>query len=496
MPAGLASNANRLGRIWVAIAGMIEVLLAIAGTGGHQAIAAAADLPYCHTPPSEILHQSTLLQQSLQGDRNAREAYERRVAADAAKLRACRQQTWPRVQAVWLRLYPCDLAPGQLEQIFDNIAHFGYNRVYLNAFYDGRVLLPQSDNPTVWPSVVDAAAPHADLLARAIAAGKQRGIAVHAWVFTMNFGPSYAARRDRADVLARNGYGETNLEDPAGLPEEAGVRHVFVDPYNERARNDLRRLIEAIARRRPDGIAFDYIRYPHRTQGIVTQVRDLMIYGNASVQALLSRATSEEAVKLAYTYLKDGAVAAAPKLTAPKLAAQWQWPLGAPPTHTDPNRLLWHLVLDHARRGAIDFLDSVSAPARQQNIPTSAVFFPRANLTFGHGVDPRLQPWPYFRNVKEWVPMSYAQCGDTSCIVQEMGRAIAQSAETAICPAIAGAWGRSVRQRPSLEQQMHAIYRAYPHLDCLSHFAYSWFDLAEDGRRRSCRIPLNSAFVK
>ncbi|NJK35198.1 MAG: hypothetical protein HC919_09690 [Oscillatoriales cyanobacterium SM2_2_1] len=181
------------------------------------------------------------------GDRQSAERYRSLVASHRQTLRDCRQNSWLRTQGIWMRLYPCDLRVGQLEQVFDNVASMGYNRVYVNAFYNGQVLLPAADNPTLWPSVVGQRAPDGDLLARAIALGRERGVEVHAWLFTMNFGPTYAVRRDRQGAFARNGFGQTNLEDPTSATTEAQPGHIFIDPYSSQAREDF----AAVVRRSP-----------------------------------------------------------------------------------------------------------------------------------------------------------------------------------------------------------------------------------------------------
>jgi hypothetical protein len=297
-------------------------------------------------------------------------------------------------QGIWIR-------------ILDDITNFGYNRIYLSTFYDGRVLLPKGDNPTVWPSVVGSTANNADLLAQAIAKSRSRGVTVYAWLFSMNFGPGYAKRADRKEAIARNGYGETNLQDPNGLPDEERAAHIYVDPYSAQARADLRLLVQQVAQRRPDGIVFDYIRYPHRTESIVSDVRDLMSYGSSSASTLLTRAISERGHDLLYRYMQKGQVTAQ--------ASDAKLPLWYLPDEVQPqrqeiklgsnfksvNRELWRLSVTHARRGVIEFLDSVSMPARQLGITTGAVFFPKANLNSSRGVDPRLQPWNQFKNVSE-----------------------------------------------------------------------------------------------
>ncbi len=447
--------------------------------------ARAQEFPFCVFDRPAIEQKAQLLKASLQGDKGAQLQYKAIVTAHSDRLRECRANSWLKQHGVWIRLYPCDLKPGNLEQILDNVVNFGYNRLYVNAFYDGRVLLPAGDNPTVFPSVVGAKYPQADLLAEVIQKGRERGIKVYAWVFSLNFGPSYSRRPDRQGALARNGFGETNLQDPNAIPEEAGVAHVFVDPYNPRAQADLRAVINAIMQRQPDGILFDYIRYPHRTQRLTQDVRDLMIYSYISGTQLLARARSQIGYRLIYDYLKHGKIHR--QVTPGTLL--WQLPDGKAviANGEDLNQFLWHLVTEHARWGIVNFLRQ-AIPAT--NIPTGAVFFPHGNRSFPTGVDPRLQPWERFTMVREWHPMLYAACGQEECIIEELARvlrSVPQGIE--VCPALAGFWGTPRGSRLPLEVQLAAIRNHYPQIRCTSHFAYAWLDLESDRERRHCQLP-------
>lgn len=441
----------------------------------------------CRVSPEAALSKASLLQALTRSpDQLTKQRYEQMVAEQAQALTKCRKQKQPNILGTWLRVYPCDLQPGSLEQTLDNIVNYGYNRVYLNTFYDGRILLPQQDNPTVWSSVIGAESPRADLLAEVIQKARQRGIKVYAWVYTMNYGSGYGKQPARQNAIARNGFGETNLADPAALPEVKQASHVFVDPYNSQARQDLQVMIQAIAKRKPDGIAFDYIRYPQRTLPRLRDVRDLMIYSTASFNRLLQRALTTNAADLLYTYLAEAKVSA-------KLKGNLKW-WDIPATNSFPNaskteinQQLWQLVIAHAQQGVVEFLDRAitSVP---KDIPTSAVFFPKANLVTAQAVDPRLQPWHRFKQVAEWTPMLYSACGNTDCILEDLTAVVKQSQGiSSICPVIAGYWGQSLNDRPPLEMQLKSIYQAFPKLQCTSTFAYSWLDPELDRKRRICR---------
>jgi uncharacterized lipoprotein YddW (UPF0748 family) len=218
--------------------------------------------PYCQVAQTMASQKEALRIEAFNGNANARSEYLALVQQHSDLLRNCRNGTWPQEQAVWLRLYPCDLQPGILEAVLDRIVNLGYNHVYVEVFYSGQVLLPQADNPTAWPSVVQASGyERRDLFAEAIAKGRQRGLKVSAWTFSLNFGYSYGTRSDRQTVLARNGQGQDTLafarSGAISNPEE-----VFVDPYNFQGQQDFQQMLQAVSRRRPDGVLFDYIRYP------------------------------------------------------------------------------------------------------------------------------------------------------------------------------------------------------------------------------------------
>ncbi len=451
----------------------------------------------CRVPPLEILSKDNARQAYVAALRDnhpdlpqREQEYRQWVNRHATALAQCRERQWPRTWGIWLRVYPCDLRPGALEEIFDRIVNYGYNRVYLNVFYNGQVLLPERQNPTVWPAVVGKAAPHGDLLTRSLALGRQRGLAVHAWIFANNTGPQYIRRADRQDTAVRNGYNETSLGDVRALPEVLQSQQGFVDPYHPQVRADLQTLVAAIAQRRPDGLAIDYIRYPNRTDPWIADVRDMPLYGAASYQALQQRTTAIGSEVL-YRFLATGQT---PLLSIPVGTPLWRLPGQSQPVRFRDRAALtdqlWQLAIAHARQGIVEFLTVLSAPARAHNIPVSAVFFPWGDRREGNRVDPRLQPWPEFRQVQEWAPMAYTTCQGTGCLRAEIGRTLARAPKhLRVCPVLAGRWGLALGDRLPLETQLYDVYQSFPALDCLSHFVYAWLDGADDRSRRSCQLP-------
>ena len=173
--------------------------------------AKAAVGPYCQFAPEEVELKEELLAASLENKQRIPE-YEAIVKKHTEMLQLCRSQTWPEEQAIWLRLYPCDITSGSIDRVLDRIVNLGYSKIHLEVFYDSQVLLPPGDNPTPWTPVVRSPdADNIDLLQQTIDKAHQRGLKLYAWLFTMNFGYTYAQRPDRQEALARNSLGQNSL---------------------------------------------------------------------------------------------------------------------------------------------------------------------------------------------------------------------------------------------------------------------------------------------
>ncbi|AFZ03301.1 family 10 glycosylhydrolase [Calothrix sp. PCC 6303] len=465
--------------------------------GASPAVAQLND--YCQLSSTAIQNKEKLRLSAMRGNKEAKVRYREQVAQHAKGVQQCRNRNWLKVQAVWLRLYPCDIKPGALDRIMDQIVSKGYNAVYLETFYDGRVMLPAANNPTAWPSVVQMPeAKNADLLAAGIQKGRERGLKVYAWMYTANFGYSYAQRREKESAIARNGKGQTSL-----YVVNDGGNQVFIDPYSAEAKADYYRLVQEVVRRRPDGILFDYIRYPRQsgTDSIATKVTDLWLYTEATQQALFKRAQNYKGLDLIRRFLSKGFISEADISDVDQLYPQESEPLwqgrvipsqkAILPANLRQSQLqwdLWQLSVAHAMQGIIDFVTMASNPAKQLGIPSGVVFFPDGNQVVGRGYDSRLQPWDRFPSSMEWHAMSYANCGHAGCVAQQVARVLSMAkSQTQVIPAIAGNWGESAKGRPPLEVQMQALRQFAPRLRGVSHFAYSWQDPEDDSDRKFCR---------
>jgi hypothetical protein len=491
---------NRLCQRLSAVALYSSLLMAHLENQSAIAQGKPEQIGYCHLSVKEAQTKESLRLQVLKSNKKALERYRKIIQLHAKRLQACRDTTWPQKQAIWLRLYPCDLKSGALSQIMDRIVNLGYNQVNLGVFYDGRVLLPATHNPTIWPSVTNVpGAENLDLLAQAINKGHERGLQVYAWMFTLNFGYSYALRQDRGDAIARNGKGETSL-----YVVHDGLQ-VFVDPYNSQARSDYGLLVREILNHHPDGILFDYVRYPRQLGGdsVATKVTDLWLYTSATQMALFHRAKNLQAQELIRRFLFKGYISASDITEVAQFYPQESEPLweGRNPVFAHQPLLsveqkqailqseLWNLVVSHAMQGVLDFVNLAAAPAWQKGILPGVVFFPEGNQNIGQGYDSRLQPWDRFSSNLAWYPMAYANCGDVSCILAEVQRVLSiAKPETEIFPAISGKWGESMNNRPSLEVQMQALKQFAPRINGVSHFAYSWQFPQDDRDRKACHF--------
>jgi hypothetical protein len=471
--------------------------------------AAAQTDSRCQIDDLEIFDKNRWRNAAQNNNPSASIEYEKILVRHRKYLEECRRNHHFQTQALWLRLYPCDANPGALAETFDKLVNKGYNEVYLATFYTGRVLLPKNENPTAWRSVLNQFGyDNRDLLAEAIQEGRKRGLKVYAWMYSLSFGADYGLTPQGESGLGVNGRGEkTWFSGDEGYQSADGSigpnSTLFVDPHGTQVRNDYQKLVQEVVKRRPDGILFDYIRYPRGrgAQSVATGPRDLWIYGADSRRLLESLAQNGKGQELIRRYLNLGSIRAIdlqevdeifPEETAP----MWKGRQPRPDemSLTPAQRLailqgeLWELVVNHAYQGVVEFLNGAIEPAQLLGVRSGAVFFPEGNQVVGsRGRDSRMQPWDKFPPNIQWHPMVYAICGQSNCIEAQVQRVV-QTAPlgTQVIPALAGVWGRSLENRPSLEDQMDGIRRTSPQVRAISHFAYSWQEPESDYYRSRC----------
>ncbi|PZO43767.1 MAG: hypothetical protein DCF19_03820 [Pseudanabaena frigida] len=468
--------------------------------------------PTCDVSTTEILRKHELRKSALlvnPNDQNVKVQYQGIVQKHRTELQACRDRTAPQTQATWIRLYPNDVKAGVLEDVFDKVANRGYNQVFIEVFYDGRVLLPVADNPTPWRSVMEEAVKAGevpadyDLWKQAIAIGRERGIKVYGWSFAMNFGYGYSEIKGRSGAVAINGNGENSISNTnfdrklvangkAFYEDAYEADHLFADPYSPIAKADLTSVVKALMQRNPDGMVFDYVRYPTNSTGaLIDNVKQLWIHGQSSRTALLNSIDNRNVRELMALYLQNGNLTAEHVVQTEKRlseAAKVKPTNIKNPAETAAiaEGLLWNIATNHAYQGVINFVTTVTAPLKQNNIPIGTVFFPNGNRTESGKFEARMQPWDRFPAYMERHPMTYALCNDGSCVADQVTEVVRQSAtETLVCPVLAGTWGQGFDGHPSFEKQMQAIRAKEPKINCFSHFVYAWMEPESDRLRKA-----------
>ncbi len=467
--------------------------------------------PTCDVSTSEILRKHELRKLALVTNPTsptAQSQYKAIVQKNKSDLQACRDRTAPQTQATWIRLYPNDAKSGVLEDVFDKVANRGYNQIFIEVFYDGRVLLPVADNPTPWRSVMEESVKAGevpadyDLFKKAIAIGKERGIKVYGWSFAMNFGYGYSEIKGRSAALAINGNGENSIantnfdrklvSDGRAFYEDAyEADHLFADPYSAIAKADLLTVVNALMQRNPDGMVFDYVRYPTSPTGaLIDNVKQLWVYGQSSRSALLNSIDNKNVRELMAIYLQNGDLTADDVIQTEKKLTE---SIKVKPTNMKDARatatiaegLLWNMATNHAYQGVVNFVTAISAPLKQNNIAIGTVFFPNGNHTESGKLEARMQPWDRFPAYMERHPMTYALCNDGKCVADQVAEIVRQSPpETLVCPILAGTWGQGFDGHPSFEKQMQAIRATEPKINCFSHFVYSWMEPESDRLRK------------
>jgi Glycosyl hydrolase-like 10 len=465
---------------------------------------------YCFATSAQVVEKNRLRAAALSTDPAAKQRYRQAIYNSGQELAACRQRSWLKTQAIWVRMYPCDSKPGAVDELLDRMAEKGYNQVYLATFYAGRVLLPQASNTTAWPSVLEnASVRNTDLLAEVIRKGRERGLKVYAWMYGLNFGSNYGLYPNHDTALNINGRNEKSWfvgREGDQSPDVGGPNSIlFVNPYSEQANRDFTKALIEILKRRPDGILFDYIRYPRGqgAQSVTSTVKDLWIYGPDARKGFEAMAQNSKASELFKIFLANGDVqpeeikamdAAFPAEQEPRWIGRSPRPneikLPLKKRAELYNRELWQLAVGYASDGVVQFVSNATSLSQSYGVPAGAVFFPEGNNAVGRGYDSRLQRWDRFPRNIEWHPMSYAICGQSKCIEDQVTKMLnaAKPTGTFVMPVLAGTWGKSFENRPSLEIQMDGIHRSSPQLNALSHFSYSWQEPASDTIRSTCRL--------
>ncbi|MBI6545767.1 MAG: hypothetical protein HY692_03175 [Cyanobacteria bacterium NC_groundwater_1444_Ag_S-0.65um_54_12] len=169
------------------------------------------------------------------------EAYQWSGQANAADL-------LPR-KGIWIRPYRRDATALELLEVLDNAQSLGITDIFVETFWGGRLIYPGNPAfPARYPE---------NLLSLYVQEGRRRGMKVHAWLHTLDFGSDWAKRHPNA--LVQDGFGR-----PSTVIERGSY---MVSPALAEVREELSRILTEVASHAADGVILDYLRYPSRMRG-------------------------------------------------------------------------------------------------------------------------------------------------------------------------------------------------------------------------------------
>ncbi len=283
-----------------------------------------------------------------------------------------RQLAQAEIRAMWLDRGSIVRAGSEqgLAKIFDRLAAAGINTVFFETVNAGYPIYPSVVAPQQNPLVRGW-----DPLAAGVKLAHQRGIELHAWVWT------FAAGNQRHNSLVNfpanypgpviTAHPDWASYDNRGSLFPPGQGKPFLDPANPEARQYLLQLLdEIVSRYQVDGLQLDYIRYPfqdpsaERTYG----------YGMAARQ-------------------------------------QFQQLTGVDPTQIRPrDRVLWQKWTQFRTQQIDSFVALVSHRLRQKhpNLIMSVAVFPLSEHDRIHKLQQHWELWASRGDIDLVVPMTYA----------------------------------------------------------------------------------------
>ncbi|WP_250122978.1 family 10 glycosylhydrolase [Chroococcidiopsis sp. CCMEE 29] len=279
----------------------------------------------------------------------------------------------PEIRAMWLDRGSIVRAGSEqgLAKIFDQLAAAGINTVFFETVNAGYPIYPSEVAPQQNPLVRGW-----DPLAAAVKLAHERGMELHAWVWTFAVGN----QRHNAIVNLPADYPgpviaahpEWASYDNRGSLFPPGQGKPFLDPANPAARQYLFRLVnEIVSRYQVDGLQLDYIRYPFQDPSAERSYG----YGIAARQ-------------------------------------QFQQMTGVDPTNIRPgDRQLWQKWTEFRTRQIDSFVADVSQRLRQKrpNLIMSVAVFPLSEHDRIHKLQQHWEVWANRGDVDLIVPMTYAQ---------------------------------------------------------------------------------------
>ncbi len=152
-------------------------------------------------------------------------------------------------KGLWIRPYRRDASALDILEVMDNAQSIGITDLFVEAFRGGRANF--QGNPTFRSRYPE------DLLDVYVKEGHRRGIQIHAWIHTLDFGPDWA--KAHPDTLVLDGFGNTSHSTERGSNR--------LSPALGEVQREVGRIIEDVAAHKADGVMLDYLRYPSRLKG-------------------------------------------------------------------------------------------------------------------------------------------------------------------------------------------------------------------------------------
>lgn len=336
---------------------------------------------------SDYHNANQALQQAQEGLKRFRYLVDQRQYNQAkAEWSAAKQALWDNyptdrpvahseVRAMWLDRGTIVKAKSEadLVKVFDRMATAGINTVFFETINSGYTIYPSQVAPKQNPLIKDW-----DPLKAAIKLAHERGMELHAWVWT------FAAVNQRHNTilnLPRNHLGPVLSKRPDwAITDHEGSRFhyssgkVFFDPANPDVRQYISSLLTEIATNyEVDGIHLDYIRYPFQSP----------------------------TGKMTYGY-------------GISAREQFKEETGVDPIQLNPNHTLWSEWTEFRIEQIDSFVELVSDNLRQirPDLTLSTAVFPMPHRERLSKIQQHWEEWVK----KEWidllVPMTYAKNAD------------------------------------------------------------------------------------
>ncbi|MBY0449319.1 MAG: family 10 glycosylhydrolase [Cyanobacteria bacterium] len=168
-------------------------------------------------------------------------------------------------RGIWVR--PLQNSSAEIQHIIADLKALKIHDIFLETYYQGKTIYPSQVMQDYGLPKQHRQFEGTDILKEWIEAAHAQGLRVHTWVQVFFAGNQQDSMDSLSDLLAKYPdwrnvqYAARNQTVP--VPSSIETGHFFLDPAHPQSRQFLTQLMqEIVSRYHPDGINFDYIRYP------------------------------------------------------------------------------------------------------------------------------------------------------------------------------------------------------------------------------------------